>query len=280
MSTPRLFKLASSSVIYANRDLLNFIKAKTAQAGDEVKPADNIYFFKDVNFKRDLLTVSQERFSRVIKMEKANVVVVNTQATIPSTGYYLKGSKIYKPGDPEVALQYDDVVFNVSQYGTEYMTTMKQWFELSQLTNQPRVVHEQDLLKFINSGIVINEENYEGIAELMKSDMAIAAKVIDTCKIEDSLLFVLAMVWFERGFATRNDQLFGSLDTARRFLNNISCGNAIPDKYINDILKIEFLKDRITANETNRLTQRINAETGPFKKFMENLNIDFGWKVQ
>jgi len=276
---PRLIKLASSSTIYANLDLIKFIKQKISQAGEEIKPADNIYFFKDVNFRRDLLNVSQERFSRVIKLEKANVVVVNTQLTLPGTGYFLKGNQIFKPGDLEPHLA-EDTLFNISQYGVDYMTTMKQWFELSQLTNQSRIVHEQDILKFVNSGIVINEENYESIVDLIKSDIAIATKLIDTCKIEESFHYILGLIYFENGFLQRSDRIYGSLDNVRRFLGQRNCGNTIPDKYIQEILDIEFLKDRITAVESQRLLKVIQQTSSNSSKYITDINIDFGWKKQ
>ena len=154
--TPKIIKLASGETLYANQDLVKFIKQTLALPSGTMKTKDRVFFFKNVDFKRDMLYISEETFKRVIKLENADVVVVNTDLTFPTKALSLKNNKIDANCPLEEA---DDILYNISSSGQVFTETFLQWFKLSQLATTPQIIFESELLNFVNSGFVIDESN-------------------------------------------------------------------------------------------------------------------------
>ena len=272
---PRIIKLASGEAIYANADLIKFIKQSIAVSSDSIKPEDSIYFFKDVEFKRERLNVSKETFYRVIKMEKATAIVVNAHIEFPHHSFSLKDNKIDSNCPWEEA---DDVIFNVSARGANYLEVIKQWYTLSQLVNKPRVIFEDEILKYINSGVIINEQNYTFVLDMLSSDYKMAANIMDSCDIEQSFPYILSLLYFKNQYLTLDTTLYNNCPNVKRYLIQKSIGNNLPDKYVYEIMVIEYLKDRITASLLTQVEDKIKGIFGIAQKHVENINIDFKWK--
>jgi len=273
---PKIIKLASGDALYANQDLIKFIKQTISQTSQDIKSGDNIYFFKNVTFKRDLLTVSQEHYSRVINMDKANVVIVNSNMTFPSSGISLKNNKLEKDLPHYEA---DDILFNISAMGAEYISVMEQWLQFFKLTNKPKVVFETNVIEYVNSGIVINEENYDEVVSILKNDRTIASRMLDTCNVKESFYYLLTMLYFNTGkFMNLDSSLYGSLMTTRHYLNQKSCGSTIPQPVFEEMMKIEFIRNRVTACMLQQITANIKSSIGEHEKLLDGYNVDILWK--
>lgn len=273
---PQIIKLSSGDTYYANADLIKSIKQVLAQPSGIIKPDDNIYFFPDVTFQRSLLTISQEKFSRVIKLEKANAIVVNSDIYFPNHGLALKNNKLDGNCPPGEA---DDILFNISMYGAKYVDMMMRWMAYFKLTNKPQVVFESKLIEFVNSGIVINEENYDALLNLITSDINIASKTIETCNLKDSFLYVLSLIYFELGYLARNTSLTNRFSaTVVQYLNLRNCLQTIPDNIMKEMLAVPFIKDRMTAALSSRVSTAVKDLLSN-NKLIEGFNIDFKWKM-
>lgn len=273
---PKIIKLASGSAYYANYDLIKSIKSVINQESGQIKPEDNIYFFKDVTFQRGLLSIAQERFSRVIKMEKANVIVVNNNLTFPSNGISLKNGRLDNNCPPGEA---DDILFNISSGGGDYVTVIQQWYQYLQLSNKPEVVFESSLIEFVNSGIIINEDNYSSLQDLVRSDINIAAQTITTCNLKESFLYVLTLLYFEQGYLNKNSNLMNRFNqTVLQYFSSRSCTSTIPENILIEMLRVPFIQDRITVSLLTQVDSLVGSLLSK-NKLIESVNIDFKWKI-
>jgi len=275
MAEPKLISLQSSGDVYVNLSLIRFIKQYVSAESGEITPNDNIFFFKDVKFRRDLLDIAEGKFQRVIKLDKANTIVVNPNLIFPHEGLGMIGNKI----SPNIPLhEAEDVMFNISKFGVEYLTTIQQWFWFSQLNHKPKVVFESEVTKYINSGIVIDESNYDSIIDLIKSDIGIVSKMIDTCDIEKSFLFILCLLYFENGFNSENRMLTMRLENVPRYLRTRNCGSGVSELSFKDMIQIPWIKTRIAAKASEFLNKELDTAVEKLAPYLGSFNIEFEWK--
>lgn len=273
---PKLIKLASSDIIYANADLIKFVKQCISVPSQSIKPGDAIYFFKDVDFKRGLLDVAQDRFSRVIKLEKATAVVVNSDMTFPEKWVALKNNKIDVNCPNEEA---DDIVYNISSINQNYVAAMQQWLEYYHLTHKPNIVFVNEMLLHVNSGMVIDENNYQTILDMLNSDPKVAASIIDTCNIEKSLMYVVGLLYFRgSSFNSPNWGLISDCKNVVKYLSTLGVGNSLPEKYIIEFLQTPYFKEKYTYQISKMLEDTVSSKLGAYGKYIDNINIDFKWK--
>lgn len=276
MSDPKIIKLASGDSLYANQELIKFIKQVISQPSAEIKPDDAIFFFKNVGFKRDLLSISQEQYTRVIKMDKATVVVVNSNMRFPQMGISLKDNKLEKDLPHFEA---DDVLYNISSFGVEYISVMEQWWNFYKLGHKPRVVFEQNVVEHVNSGIIINESNYDEVINILRNDRSLASRMLDTCNIKESFLFILGLLYFNGNkFMVLDTGLFTSLMNTRHFITSKHCHNTIPKNIFDEMLQVEFLRNRMTASLSHQVNTSIDSSLGEHAKLLEGYNVDIVWK--
>lgn len=275
MIEPKLISLQSSGAIYANDSLIKFIKQYVSGESGDIKPDDNIFFFKDVKFRRDLLDIAEDKFQRVIKLDKANTIVVNPNLTFPHEGLGMIGTKI----SPNIPLhEAEDIMYDISKFGIEYLTTIQQWFWFSQLNHKPKVVFESEVTRFINSGIVIDDSNYDSIIDLIKSDIGIAAKMIDNCDIEKSFLSILYLLYFEQGFNIKHQNIAMRLTNVTRYLVTKSCNSVVPEPVFKQLLEIPWIKARIASKASEYLNQQLAGASLKLSPYLGSINIDFEWK--
>ncbi len=269
--------MTSGDAIYANQDLIKWIKQVLSLPSGIMKTGDNVYFFKSVDFKRDMLYISEEAFSRVIKLEKADAVIVSTDLSFPTKPLSLKDNKIDSNCPLEMA---DEIVYNVSSMGSNYLETFVQWFKLSELTKLPRIVFESELLNFINSGFVINEENYDSIVSMLRSDRKIACKTIDNCKISESLPYILFLIYFRQGLMNKDTSLAYELPNVTRYLHGKGCGNSISGEVFKELISDEKIGPRImsTALEIAQKSIDNNSSLSSIKPYIDQFDINFSWK--
>ena len=276
MNIPQLIRLASSTTVYANQSLIQFIRQSMSQASDEVKSGDNIFFMKNTTFKRDLLTVAKDPYQRVIKLSKANCMIINTNMALPQHAIGMKDKVISNMIDTVTA---DDIVFNISQYGSDYVDLCVQWLEFYQLSNKPRLVHESKILEYVNSGIIINEDNIDQVLDLINSDVEIAARMIDNCDIANSFLYILYIIYFVRGFQTKYEQVAYKLKNVTNYLNVKNCRNVVPESIFKEMMKIPFLRDKISNTAAKMIKETLMRSIPQnMSSLIKDPNVDFAWK--
>lgn len=274
--TPKLIQLVSSDITYANTDLIKFVKQTISVQSDVIKPGDSIYFFKDVDFKRGLLDVAKDAYQRVIKMDKATVIVVNSDMTFPQNWLALKNNRIDSNCPQEEA---DDIVYNISSINATYVSTMQQWMEFFSLTNKPRVVFANNLLSHINSGMIIDESNLDMVLDLFKSDVQMAANIVDTCDIEKSYMFVLSLFFFYNGrFNSPNWDLMNKCPNVIKYLSSRGIHNSISDKQVLEFLQVPYFRNRYIHHVSEIINKDIQSRLGVFSKYVEGIDVNFRWK--
>lgn len=272
---PKIIKFASGEAIYANQALVKFIKAAISQSSGVLKPEDNIFFFKDVKFKRERLSVAQEKFQRVILIEKATAVVINTDFQIPTKALPLVSNKI-TDSDPLLA---DDIVYEISRFGNNYVETMTQWLKLATLTHAPTIVFETNLLEQINSGFVIDESNIDYLNDLLTSDSSMACQIIDSCDIEKSLPYIVWLVFFKEGILHRSYKILGNCREVEKYFSSRGMRDALSPTRIKELLQVPVLKQKISVAIIESLNQKCVLPP-VLSSLVNDVIIDIHWKQE
>lgn len=269
MTTPKLIKLASGEGLYANQALLDFIKSKvTNTTPTKLVEDDKIFFFKNVSFKRDRLSMASQSFTRVILIEKATAVIVDSTIGLPLKYFVLKGNKI----EDIPASEGDDILYPISKFGVEYVDVMIQWFKLSQLTHQPKIIFEKNILEEINSGFVINETNVEYLIDLFKSDAKMAYQLIDSCKIDESLDYILYLVHFYKGLSYRNGELLSQCPLVNSYLHSRSVNGGLNNHFLQRLLDNEWILSKITSLVLQQIDLKLHHVIG--NALADNLDLN------
>lgn len=271
---PSIIKLASGEALYANQALVKFIKSTISQASDTLVPEDSIFFFKNVKFKRDRLSVSQEKFSRTILLEKATAVVINTDVQVPTRSLSLVGNKIVD-SDPLLA---DDIVYEISKFGSQYVEVIAQFFKLSQLSNKPKIIFEETLLEMINSGFVIDENNLDYLEDLLKSDTKMACQIIDSCDIVKSFPYILWLTFMSNGINSTNYQITGNCQEVLKYLRGRGMANGLTKNTVVEILGVPFLKDKLSSQIIqNSYNAALSVVPNILRDLVADIRTDMVW---
>ena len=269
--TPRIIKLGAGEALYCNQDLVTFVRQALAAESSEMKPGDNIYFFKDVKFKRDRLDVSAEKFNRTILLSKANVVVVS-DIFLPTKDLPIKGGRIL---DISLMHEAEDVVFNISSFGANYVKNMLQWLELSQLSIKPRIIHERDITKYVNSGMTIDETNVDSILTMIQNDATLAVNILENCDIAKSLEYIAYLLYFHPQFNVLNTRISSSCENCMRYLRIASSGNILGEELFRKMLSIPDLRERVTAEYLKKIDETIHTIKLPT---VSSLDVNISWQ--
>lgn len=273
-NNPAIIKLASGEALYANQALIKFIKTTISQTSETLVSEDSIFFFKNVKFKRDRLSVAQEKFSRTILLEKATAVIINSNVQVPTKSLALVGNKIVD-ADPLLA---DDIVYEISKFGSDYVETIVQFFKLSQLKNTPKIILEEKLLEMINSGFVIDDTNLDYLEDLMKSDIKMACQIVDSCDIAKSLPYILWLTHMSNGIGSTNYQLNQNCIEVTKYLRGISMANGLTKNIVLKILEVPYLKDKLSTQLIENSYQAAMKAIPPIlKDLVEDIRTDMIW---
>lgn len=273
-NNPAIIKLASGEALYANQALIKFIKTTISQTSETLVSEDSIFFFKNVKFKRDRLSVAQEKFSRTILLEKATAVIINSNVQVPTKSLALVGSKIVD-ADPLLA---DDIVYEISKFGSDYVETIVQFFKLSQLKNTPKIILEEKLLEMINSGFVIDDSNLDYLEDLMKSDIKMACQIVDSCDIAKSLPYILWLTHMSNGIGSTNYQLNQNCIEVTKYLRGIAMANGLTKSIVLKILEVPYLKDKLSTQLIENSYQAAMKAIPPIlKDLVEDIRTDMVW---
>lgn len=271
---PKLIKFTSSSTVYANQALIDYIQTHQA-ISQEIKENDNLFFMKDVDFRRDLLTISKIPVNRVILMAKANVIIHNDDLPLfaDSDKLYIKNNTFVSAMD-----EYDDVIYNVSLRGVKYLDSIIQWFEISQLKYQPRFIRVQDLPKYINNGFILNEDTYDTILQMRNVSSRDAAKILDNCDPIASLPYVLYLIYFESGYGGLSP-IHQYLTVLQKFITHETESTIrLTDKGFKIIMSNSRLAEKVTSKLLETMLARSQTCASQFQDYIENINIDIRWK--
>lgn len=277
-STPKLIKFASNTgAIYANRALIQFIKQTVAKANDSLVENDSIYFMRDVDYRRDLLTVSNVSYKRVIKLEKADAVIVNVDISFPIHGVSMKNNTIQENLPDWEA---EDVLYNISGQGVEYMEAFQQWLAISQLPTLPKIVSNKDILTNINSGFIIDDTTLDSVIDMINSDPKMAGKMLDNCDVEKSFYYLLYLIHLKQNITGGSRAQFSEyLLNARQYIITKGCWSGISQTHMVEMMKIPALNNKISAATITYL-RKILSDNVPKTVFgsVESVNIDVEWK--
>lgn len=258
MSTPRLIQVRGTNKLYMNQALYNFIKKCLGNATGSLEPDDKIYFFKNVDFKRDKLQISEIQYHRVIKIEKADAVVINTSSFIPSIGHYLLTDNTIQKDHPGDESLIADVVFNLNLWSSEEIDVIQQFYKLSQLPKLPKLIEARNLASFINSGLVIDEYNLDEMEQMLQTNKQVAYSLLNSCNIPKSISFLLYLMYpsFSKN---RNLALELSLVVNYCSANRISLSDEMSLTVLDKIRESEFLKDRLMRKHIDRIKQALTS---------------------
>ena len=258
MSTPRLIQVKGTNKLYMNQALYNFIKKCLGNATGSLEPDDKIYFFKNVDFKRDKLQISEIQYHRVIKIEKADAVVINTSSFIPSIGHYLLTDNTIQKDHPGDESLIADVVFNLNLWNSEEIDVIQQFYKLSQLPKLPKLIEARNLASFINSGLVIDEYNLDEMEQMLQTNKQVAYSLLNSCNIPKSISFLLYLMY--PGFS-KNRNLASELGlvTNHCSVNRISLTDEMSLTVLDKIRESEFLKDRLMRKHIDRIKQALTS---------------------
>ena len=258
MSTPRLIQVKGTNKLYMNQALYNFIKKCLGNATGSLEPDDKIYFFKNVDFKRDKLQISEIQYHRVIKIEKADAVVINTSSFIPSIGHYLLTDNTIQKDHPGDESLIADVVFNLNLWNSEEIDVIQQFYKLSQLPKLPKLIEARNLASFINSGLVIDEYNLDEMEQMLQTNKQVAYSLLNSCNIPKSISFLLYLMY--PGFS-KNRNLASELVLVINHcsVNRISLTDEMSLAVLDKIRESEFLKDRLMRKHIDRIKQALTS---------------------
>ena len=259
MSTPRLIQVKGTNKLYMNQALYDFMKKCLGNATGALEPDDKIYFFKNVDFKRDKLQISEIQYHRVIKIEKADAVVINTSSSIPSIGHYLLTDNTIQKDHPGDESLIADVVFNLNLWNSEDIDVIQQFYKLSQLPKLPKLIESRNLASFINSGLVIDEYNLDEMEQMLQTNKQVAYALLNSCNIPKSISFLLYLIYFPSFSKNRNLTSELSLVVNHCSANRISLSDEMPLSVLEKIRESEFLKDRLMRRHIDRIKQALTS---------------------
>ena len=275
-NNPAIIKLASGEALYANQALIKFMKAIISQGSDVLVPEDSIFFFKNVKFKRERLLVSQEKFSRTILLTKATAVVINPDIPIPTKSLSLVGNKIVDNVDPLLA---DDIVFQISAFGSGFVEIVSQFLQLSQLSNKPKIVEEGKLLEMVNSGFVVDDTNIDYLEDLLKSDVKMACQIIDSCDITKSFPYILWLTYMAKGIGTTDYSIMNNCNEVAKYLRARGVSGGLSASAVREIMTADYLKEKINAKIIENAYKHANSSVPDiFKGLVDDVRVDFTWK--
>lgn len=276
-NTPKIIKLSSSDTLYANKALVDGIKSHLA-VSEDLKPGDNIYFFKNVDFKRGLLDTSEISYHRCIKIEKANAVIVNSESSLPISFLGLKDGVVSKDFDLNFV---DDVVANISMLGSEMVEVFTQWLMFLNLSNKPRVVFSKNLNDYVNNGTIIDKENMDMVRDLLYgTDKGMALSMLNNCKLEESWRYILYILYFSGNlFNTRQVDITTKYPALFQFLyNKGALGARLGQNTLKLMSEDDHIKSLISAKISKQITELVNNSLGSnFQNLCELVNLDLKW---
>lgn len=260
---PRLIQIAGTNKLYMNRDLYKFIQQCLASADKELVENDNIFFFKNVDFRRDKLQMSQQEYRRCIKLEKADAVVINRSMNTPSLGMYLLTDNSITKTEPDDPSLIQDIVISLGLLTTEEKEVIQQFYQLSQLPKLPKLISSSDLTNFINSGLIINEDNLDELVQMLKGSPQTAWSLIDACNPVKSFPYILYLIY--RNEFGKDRQLVDHIDTVRRShpMSSIMLGDTISSAVLVKIREEPFLENLILCKYTDLLSRVISRSSIP-----------------
>lgn len=260
---PRLIQVAGTNKLYMNKDLYDFIKQCMAGADKELVENDNIFFFKNVDFRRDKLQMSQQEFRRCIKMDKADAVVINTSTVFPSLGMYLLTDNSIVKNEPDDPSLIQDIVIGLSMLTTEEKEVIQQFFQLSQLPKLPKLINSANLTTFVNSGLIINEDNLDELIQILKGSPQTGWALIDACNPAKSLPYLLYLIY--RNDFIKDRLLIENIPTVRRSQSmlNIMLGDQVSSSVLTKMREDPFLENLVLCKFTDLVSRVVTNSNIP-----------------
>lgn len=243
-----------------NQALYNFIKKCIGNASGSLDPGDKLFFFKNVDFKREKLQICKIEYHRVIKLENADAVIINTQQFLPQIGLYLLIDNSIQKDHPGDELLIADIVYNLDMWTSQDIIVVQQFYKMSQLPKLPKIIDSKNLVEFINSGLVINEDNLDEMEQMLQTNKAVAYSLLDSCDITKSIPFILYLIYLSADFSKSRD-FVQNIPLILNYCRSkqITLHDNLSDKILDIINTVPFLKDRIMRRYVDIIKSRFLA---------------------
>lgn len=263
----KLYKDQNSGRLYVNQKLYEFINKCSRSTTGELVEGDKIFFFTNVDFKRDRLNFSNNRYYRTIKVGSADAVIVDPSFYIPAgkVKYLLHDNKIVDT-QPDFHSAIQDVLYDVTMMNIRAKDVIEQYYSLSQLPSLPKIISVNNLVNFVNSGLVICEENFYEILDLLQANPQAVYPLIDSCDFNKSKPFLLFLVY--RHNFEKDTRLMVNLSYLYNILNNIASTTQLSESNLDIITSVPFLKERITRMLIDRT--KLYLESSAIPKCLAN----------
>jgi len=268
--------------IYIDKELRNKILNIYNNSGDTIAQGDRILFLKDSVFPRASMDlVSEDNIKRCIKPANATTVILGPQPKLSNDAFCynpIKGE--FVPDD-----QFDEITGEVLY--KFFFDQSKSYDTLEQLVdfieNYPDIkyVKDEELHKFVNSGLVIDRTNYLQIMEgIMSKDIDVVKtyfEILNSANLEDSKTYLSYIFWnlvWDNYFHKQAN----SLQMARFFVSkgiNITDNSVTTqDKYVAIFKEEPFLKACFIGKQTEEIEKLIKNNLKTTKIAPENIQLN------
>lgn len=185
----KLLTSSSTNRSWIDKEMFNFIQDSLKKAKNPVplEESDTLYFFKYANYRRERLNVAETTYQRVVSMEKAKVFVIPKDFSIPDKyEYRLKDRSIIKE-KPQDETLIDEILINITALNAKDKHTLEQFYMLSQIKKTYKLLMDEDVTSFINSGVVLMVSEIENYVDLSRNNPDVLIALISNCDFEKSL---------------------------------------------------------------------------------------------
>lgn len=176
---------------YIDKDLRDFINNIWLSFDIEIQPDSRIYFLKNTTVNRIITDYSNTDIRRCIKKEKADYVVLK-RFQVSDYPYYYDNSNNTITSDDTKEVVY--AIYNNDLFDKEAIENI---LEFISINPKIKFANQDKLNDSLNTGLIINKDNYLNFKELIDSqyeaDNKLAFEMISRSSLRDNLDWILVL---------------------------------------------------------------------------------------
>lgn len=252
---------------YIDKDVYDLV---TKLPEHEIKDGDSIFFTKNAKFPRNLLFVSDKKFTRTIKFAKADVIVTSKFPNwwVGRAMYYHKTTSVidnnYTADSEEVWCLHSMPVKDVE--------TVIQLVAIHTENPTVRFVADVNAIKYINSGVTLTPDNVEDFAGIYNGDRELFYQMMKNINVSQCLpstIYLLCnLLRMDRAHIYRN------LPTIAPQVGSVLKSTYFDQRQINDyLLKTEY-KDNIIQTIVKELVKTVDGQLRQYNLKTVKIEVD------
>ena len=182
--------ITASGNKYIDQELFDYLK--NIQYVKTIPNDSKIFFAKNCTIPRLITDFMDTGIKRVIKQESADYCIIDyiVLDNYPRQYDPITNSIVSSVLDSDL-----EVVYAISSQSSEIIFAIDQVLKFIELGNTIQYVHQGDLNKSVNNGLIINLENYDSMLELIGSNSSdnrtMVATMISNSDIEKNIDWIL-----------------------------------------------------------------------------------------